>query len=104
GEREHLPVSDRLTVVAGDLCALPALPELVERADYVFHLAAQVGNVRSLAETERDAATNVLGSVRLLCACRNTGVRKIVYSSSSATFGEAQRLPIDESHPQSQPG
>jgi len=101
GKREHLPVADRLTVVAGDLCTLPELAELVARSDYVFHLAAQVGNVRSLAETERDAATNVLGSVRLLCACRNAGVRRIVYSSSSATFGEAQRLPIDEAHPQS---
>ena len=100
GKREHLPASDRLTVVAGDLLTLPELPELVARADYVFHLAAQVGNVRSLVETERDAATNVLGSVRLLRACREAAVRKLVYSSSSATFGEAERLPIDETHPQ----
>lgn len=101
GKREHLPVSDRLTVVAGDLGSLPELPVLVARSDYVFHLAAQVGNVRSLDETERDAATNVLGSVRLLRACRDTAVRRLVYSSSSATFGEARRLPIDEAHPQS---
>lgn len=101
GKREHLPISDRLTVVAGDLLTLPELPALVARSDYIFHFAAQVGNVRSLAETERDAATNVLGSVRLFCACRNTGVRRLVYSSSSATFGEARQLPIDEAHPQS---
>jgi len=101
GKREHLPVSDRLTVITGELGSLPELPALVARAEYVFHLAAQVGNVRSLAETERDAATNVLGSVRLLCACRNTAVRRLVYSSSSATFGEAQQLPIAEAHPQS---
>lgn len=100
GRREHLPVSDRLKVVAGDLCSLPELPGLVACSDYVFHLAAQVGNVRSLAETERDAATNVVGTVRLLCACRQAAVRRLVYSSSSATFGEAQELPIDEAHPQ----
>jgi len=101
GKREHLPASERLTVVEGDLCTMADLPALVRRADYVFHLAAQVGNVRSLNETERDAETNVLGSVRLLCACREVGVRKLVYSSSSATFGEAERLPIDEAHSQS---
>jgi len=100
GRREHLPDSERLTVIASDLVTLAELPALVAEADYVFHLAAQVGNVRSLTETERDAATNVLGSVRLLSACRGTAVRKLVYSGSSATFGEAQRLPIDEAHPQ----
>ncbi len=100
GRREHLPDSERLTVIEGDLATLPGLAALVTGADYVFHLAAQVGNVRSLEETERDAATNVLGSVRLLTACRGTALRKLVYSSSSATFGEAKRLPIDEAHPQ----
>lgn len=100
GRREHLPVSEHLTVVTGDLATLPGLSALISGADYVFHLAAQVGNVRSLNETERDAATNILGSVRLLTACRGTAVRKLVYSSSSATFGEARRLPIDEAHPQ----
>ncbi len=103
GRREHLPAAERLTVVAGDVCTLAELPALVATSDYVFHLAAQVGNVRSLNETERDATTNVLGAVRLLCACRDAGagLRKLVYSSSSATFGEAERLPIDEAHPQS---
>ena len=100
GRREHLPESGRLTLVTGDLAAMDGLPALLAGADYVFHLAAQVGNVLSLTQTERDATTNVVGSVRLLSACRDMGVRKLVYSSSSATFGEARRLPIDEAHPQ----
>jgi UDP-glucose 4-epimerase len=101
GRREHLPASDRLTVVVGDLCALPELAELVARADYVFHLAARVGNLRSLGEPEEDAATNILGTVRLLNVCRRAAVRRLVYSSSSATFGEARQLPMGETHPQS---
>lgn len=100
GKREHLPADPRLTLVAADLVSWRGLPRLLARTDYVFHLAAQVGNVLSLTRTERDARTNVLGTVRLLAACRGTGVKKLVYSSSSATFGEAQRLPIDEDHPQ----
>ena len=100
GRREHLPEAAGLTVVEGDLVTVPDLADRVAAVDYVFHLAAQVGNVRSLSETGRDAATNVLGTVRLLTACRGTALRKLVYSSSSATFGEARRLPIDEDHPQ----
>jgi len=100
GKREHLPADPRLTLVAADLVSWRGLPRLLARTDYVFHLAAQVGNVLSLTRTLRDARTNVLGTVRLLEACRGTGVKKVVYSSSSATFGEAQRLPIDEDHPQ----
>jgi UDP-glucose 4-epimerase len=100
GKREHLPAAPRLTLVAADLASWRGLPRLLARTDYVFHLAAQVGNVLSLTRTERDARTNVLGTVRLLAACRGTAVKKLVYSSSSATFGEAQRLPIDEDHPQ----
>ena len=100
GKRDHLPVpSDALTIIEGDLCSLETLPDLVNTADYVFHLAAQVGNIKSLEQTEQDAKTNVLGSVRLFRACRNTSVKKVVYSSSSAIFGEAQRIPIDEEHP-----
>ena len=100
GKRDHLPAADGLTVVEGDLATYPGLAELVSEVDYVFHLAARVGNVRSIEDPVGDAATNVLGSVRLLHACRGSGVRKIVYSGSSATFGEAQHLPIDERHPQ----
>ena len=100
GKREHLAGAEAAAVVEGDLCTLPELPELVAAADYVFHLAAQVGNIKSIEETEEDARTNVLGSVRLFRACRDSAVRKLVYSSSSAIFGEAERIPIAEDHPQ----
>jgi len=79
---------------------VPELDQVVGQCDYVFHLAAQVGNIRSIEAPETDAQTNILASVRLLSACRTGHVRKIVYSSSSAIFGDAVRLPIDEDHPQ----
>ena len=99
GARGNLPGEGALEVFDADVASDPRLPDLVREADYVFHLAAQVGNLRSIEETEEDARTNVLGTVRLLRACRNARVRKFVYSSSSAIFGEAERIPIDESHP-----
>jgi UDP-glucose 4-epimerase len=100
GRRDHLPAASAVRVVAGDLRSLPELRDLVSEVDVVFHLAAQVGNVKSIAWPETDASVNVVGTVRLLDACRQRPLRGFVYSSSSAIFGEAERLPIDEDHPQ----
>lgn len=99
GTVRNLPRDEGLRIVEGDLASERRLTELVRGADYVFHLAAQVGNLKSIEQPGPDAATNVLGTVRLLEACRGAAVRKLVYSSSSAIFGEAERVPIDESHP-----
>jgi UDP-glucose 4-epimerase len=100
GRLEHLPSSPNLTILQSDINQIPDLESLVSGKDYVFHLAAQVGNVKSLEQTEQDAATNVLGSVHVYRACRNAGIRKLVYASSSAIFGEAETIPIAEDHPQ----
>lgn len=99
GATGNLPQDERLHVREGDVAFEPGVADLVGDADYVFHLAAQVGNIKSIERPGPDAATNVLGTVRLLEACRGTAVRKFVYSSSSAIFGEAVTLPIDETHP-----
>jgi UDP-glucose 4-epimerase len=100
GRRENLPDSDRLELVVDDLVTTDRLPSLLEGRRYVFHLAAQVGNVKSIERTEDDARTNVMGGVRLFDAAAKAGIEKLVYSSSSAIFGEARRIPIDEEHPQ----
>ena len=99
GKREHLPDHQKLTLIEADLAVFAGLDAIVEPADFVFHLAAQVGNVKSLSATVRDAEINVLATVRLLQACRHSRVRRVVYSSSSAIFGEAESLPIREDHP-----
>jgi UDP-glucose 4-epimerase len=99
GRREHLPSHDRLEIVDTDLAQNQRLHALVEATDYVFHLAAQVGNVKSIDAPVRDAGTNIIGTVRLIEACRRASIRRMVYSSSSAIFGEAQKIPIAEDHP-----
>jgi UDP-glucose 4-epimerase len=100
GRLEHLPSSDALTLVQADIAEYPNLESLLSGVAYVFHLAAQVGNVKSMQHTESDARTNVLGAVRLYQACRRSAIRKLVYASSSAIFGEAETIPIAENHPQ----
>jgi UDP-glucose 4-epimerase len=68
--------------------------------DVIFHFAAHIGNVKSLEHPQEDAQINVLGAVNLLEAARKADVRRIVYSSSAAIFGELLTMPIAEDHPQ----
>jgi UDP-glucose 4-epimerase len=67
--------------------------------DVIFHLAANVGNQRSIDKPLYDASHNVLGTINVLEAMRKHGVGNIVYSSSAGIFGEPQYQPVDEAHP-----
>ena len=79
---------------------LSDLGDIWDGVDIVFHLAASVSVSRSVDEPSRDAENNVLGSLYVLDACRKHSVRRVVYSSSAAVYGDPIHLPIDEDHPQ----
>jgi UDP-glucose 4-epimerase len=85
--------------VEGDIRDETAIEAAVAGADVVFHLAASVGNKRSIDHPINDADINVLGTLKVLEACRRRGVRKLVFSSSAGIFGELKSLPIREDHP-----
>jgi UDP-glucose 4-epimerase len=67
--------------------------------EVIIHMAASVGNQRSLADPRADTAVNALGTLNVLEAARAVGARKVVYSSSAGIFGELRTLPIAEDHP-----
>jgi len=71
----------------------------VRGIDTLYHLAASVGNKRSIDNPLLDAEINVLGTLTVLEACRRAGVRKLVDSSSAGIFGELKQIPIREDHP-----
>jgi len=69
--------------------------------DLVVHLAAQMDVRRSVDDPVHDAMVNVLGTVRLLEACRRHGVRKVVFATSGGCiYGEPglDELPVPETH------
>jgi UDP-glucose 4-epimerase len=75
------------------------LAEVLARArpQVVFHLAAHVDVRASVADPERDARTNILGTINLLEASRHAGVHRIVYAASGGSrYGEPTGLPVDE--------
>ncbi|MBO4644555.1 MAG: NAD-dependent epimerase/dehydratase family protein [Alphaproteobacteria bacterium] len=67
--------------------------------DCVIHLAAQASVTVSVADPVKDAADNVMASVRVIEYCKKYGVKKIIVSSSAALYAVPQYLPVDEKHP-----
>lgn len=85
--------------IEGDIRDNITTATAVTGVDVIFHLAASVGNTRSIEHPIEDSEINVMGTLYLLEAARKAGVRKIVYSSSAGIFGELKTLPIREDHP-----
>ena len=99
GRSENLEKHQRLYVSTGDVRDRAFLTRAFRDCEVVFHLAASVGNKKSIDDPVLDAETNVLGTINVLEAARTGGVRKVVVSSSAGVFGELKTLPIREDHP-----
>ena len=72
----------------------------VERPDVLFHEAAQMSVKVSTDDPLHDAQVNVVGLINVLEGCVASQVRKVVFASSGATYGNPLHLPFDESSPQ----
>lgn len=98
GNREQ--VNAQANFVQADISD-PALAEVFSdgEIEVVFHLAAQTDVMTSVEQPHEDATVNIVHGIRVLELCREHGVRKVIYSSSSAVFGEPTYLPMDEAHP-----
>lgn len=99
GHLVNLNPYPHIRFVRGDVRDPIAVQDAISGCDTVFHLAASVGNKRSIDLPLEDATANVIGTLNVLEACRAHGVRKIVFSSSAGTYGELKTLPIREDHP-----
>jgi len=99
GYRQNLDPCPSVRFINGDVRDPAAVEEAVRGAEVIFHLAASVGNKRSINQPVNDAEINVIGTLRVLEAARKAGVRKVVISSSAGIFGELKTLPIREDHP-----
>lgn len=67
--------------------------------DYIIHQAAQVSVPESINDIVYDTDVNIKGSINVINAAKDNGVKKIVFASSAAVYGEPQYLPIDIEHP-----
>jgi nucleoside-diphosphate-sugar epimerase len=99
GFRKNLQADPRLTFVEGDVRDRKAVRRAMAGASWAFHLAASVGNKRSIDDPFHDAEVNVLGTLNVLEEVRRAGAGRLVVSSSAGIFGELKTLPIREDHP-----
>lgn len=97
GRRENLgPVLAQIRLIEGDLCDLPTVQAAADGTDLVFHLAALVSVQESTEHPLRAHAVNATGSLHVLEAARSARVRRVVQMSSSAVYGNTERLPVGE--------
>jgi UDP-glucose 4-epimerase len=89
----------RVELIQGDICDLLAAAKAVSGCDVVFHQAAARAVSLSVEDPMRANHANVTGTLMLLVASRDAGVRRFVYASSSSVYGTARDLPIAESAP-----
>ncbi len=89
----------QLNVIAGDLRDVEAMRQAVRGVDTVFHLGALIAIPYSYLHPREVVETNVMGTLNLLMAVREYGVRRMVHTSTSEVYGTAQYVPIDEVHP-----
>lgn len=89
---------DRLKVIEGDVRSAQLVSDLTEGVDYVFHQAAL--RITRCAEAPREAVEVLIdGTLNVLEACREFGVKKVVAASSASVYGDPTYLPMDEGHP-----
>lgn len=69
------------------------------KPDFIIHQAAQVSVSESIRNVVVDAEVNIKGSLNVINAAKNNGVKKIVFASSAAVYGEPLYLPVDINHP-----
>ncbi|WP_328793888.1 SDR family oxidoreductase [Heliomicrobium gestii] len=98
GKRENIP--EKATFIPMDVTD-EKIRDIIaaEAPDAIIHLAAQVDVQVSLRDPLEDAKVNILGTINLLEACRQSGVKRVIVASSAAVYGDPVRLPVDEDHP-----
>lgn len=100
GKRENLAhVRSQIDFIRGDLRNDKDIRKAIQGVSYVFHLAAIASVPQSVAQPMETHAVNVTGTLKLLWASRAAGVKRFIFTSSSAAYGETDKFPTNEEDP-----
>ena len=102
GHLDGLPnhLKNGLEVILGDIRDALCVREAMRGCDQVFHLAALIAIPYSYVAPSSYIDTNIHGTLNVMQSARDLGVRRVVHTSTSETYGTAQFVPITEDHPQ----
>ena len=93
---EEAAKQSQVQFVRDSITNLPLLQDLFHGIDYVFHQAAISSVPKSIENPLATNETNVTGTLNVLMAARDSGVKKIIYASSTAVYGDTPTLPQRE--------
>lgn len=96
GQRGNLPASGALEFIRGDVRDAEAVTAAMDGIDAIVHLAAVASVQASVDDPAGTHATNFDGTLNLLEAGRRAGVRRFLYASSAAVYGDNASLPVPE--------
>lgn len=101
GWLDHSPkeIRENLDVFAGDIRDPHGVKEAMKGCDTVLHLAALIAIPYSYHSPDTYVDTNVKGTLNVLQAARELGVRRVIHTSTSEVYGTAHFVPITEEHP-----
>jgi nucleoside-diphosphate-sugar epimerase len=98
GDRANLDGLD-VEVVEGELRSYERVHNAVRGMEVVFHLGALGSVPRSVQDPLTSSAVNIEGTLNVLLAARDEGIRRVVFSSSSSVYGPRRELPVGEDLP-----
>ncbi|MHB9011499.1 MAG: NAD-dependent 4,6-dehydratase LegB [Ignavibacteriaceae bacterium] len=99
GWLEQSDYKDKIEVVVGDIRDYDSVYNALKGCNAVFHLAALIGIPYSYVSPKAYIETNINGTYNILQASKELGLEQILVTSTSETYGTAQYVPIDETHP-----
>ena len=94
---DHLEF-DNISLDLGDITEID-LEKSFEGCDYVFHHAAMASVPASVADPLKCDLINVTGTLKVLMGARDSGVKKVVFASSAAVYGDSTEFPLSENTP-----
>jgi len=93
-----IDVKDHFEVFAGDIRDPYGVKEAMKGCDLVLHLAALIAIPYSYHSPETYIETNIKGTLNVLQAAKELGVKRLIHTSTSEVYGTAQFVPITENH------
>jgi len=97
GKEENLKdFQGEIDLIKGDLCEQTDLLKAIQDIEYIFHQAAFVSVPLSMEDPEGCFEVNVNGTIKLLSAAKESGVKRVVLASSAAVYGDNPAVPLAE--------
>lgn len=92
-------IKKKIDFFYGDIRDSELVKNATRNCNVIFHLAALIGIPYSYIASRSYIETNVIGTLNLLNAIKDTNIHKFIHTSTSEVYGTAQYIPIDEKHP-----